>query len=180
MIRGIISPRREVEAHQVFGQPPGAPGAGLGFQLVDQIHDVEEAAPGPIADDGPCDGNGDVGLARACPADQHDVALLVQELPAREVTHKRLVDRRAVEGELLDLAGDGQLGDGDLVFDRSCLLLVDLGGQQVADHLLRFVLPPDGRGHQFVVGRPHAEELEVGHRGKDLGTLHHPALRSRS
>ena len=120
MIRGIISPRREVEAHQVFGQPPGAPGAGLGFQLVDQIHDVEEAAPGPIADDGPCDGNGDVGLARARPADQHDVALLVQELSTREVTHKRLVDRRAVEGELLDLAGDGQLGDGDLVFDRSC------------------------------------------------------------
>ena len=31
--------------------------------------------------DGPCDGNGDVSLARACPADQHEVALLVQELP---------------------------------------------------------------------------------------------------
>jgi hypothetical protein len=32
----------EVEAHQLFGQPPGATSAGLGFQLVDQIHDVEE------------------------------------------------------------------------------------------------------------------------------------------
>lgn len=47
MIRGIISPRREVEAHQVFGQ---APGAGFSLQLVDQVHDVEEAAPGPVAE----------------------------------------------------------------------------------------------------------------------------------
>jgi hypothetical protein len=129
MIRGIISLRREVEAHQVFGQPPGATSAGLGFQLVDQIHDVEEAAPGSVADDGPRNGDGDMGLARARPADQHDVTLLVQELPSCEITHQRLVDRRAVKSELFDLAGEGQLGDGDLVFDGSCLLLVDLGGQ---------------------------------------------------
>ena len=82
--------------------------------------------------------------------------------------------------ELLNLASDRQLGDGDLVFDRTRFLLIDLGSQQVADHLLGFVLSPDGCRHQFVVGRTHTEELEVGHRGKDLGAFHHPALRSRS
>jgi hypothetical protein len=65
MIRGIISPRREVEAHQVFGQAPCAAGAGLGFQRVDQIHAVEEAATGSVADDGASDADRDMGLARA-------------------------------------------------------------------------------------------------------------------
>jgi hypothetical protein len=70
--------------------------------------------------------------------------------------------------------------------------LVDPGGRQVADRLLRFVLPPDGRGHRFVAGRPHPEALAVGHRSrgeplaamgprtKASGAFHHPALRSRS
>jgi hypothetical protein len=65
MTRGIISPRREVKAHQVFGQAPCAAGAGPGFQLVDRVHDVEEAATGPVADDGASDADGDGGLARA-------------------------------------------------------------------------------------------------------------------
>jgi hypothetical protein len=84
------------------------------------------------------------------------------------------------KGELLDLAGERQLGDGDLVFDRPRLLLVDLGSQQVADDPLGLVLAPDGGGHQFVIGRTHAEELQVGHGGEDIGAFHQPALRSRS
>lgn len=74
MIRGIISPRREVEAHQVFGQAAGATGTGFSLQLVDQVHDVEEAATCPVAeraivrhwseDNGerPRDADGDVGV----------------------------------------------------------------------------------------------------------------------
>ena len=107
----------EVEAHQMFGQPSSAAGAGLRFQLVDQVHDVEEAATSSIADDRTRDGNGDVGLARACPANQHHVALLVQELSACQIAHQRLVDWRSIEGELFDLAGEGQFGDCGLVFD---------------------------------------------------------------
>jgi hypothetical protein len=41
-----------------------------------------------------------------------------------------------------------QLGNGELVFDRSRLLLVDLGGQQIADDALGFMLPLDGGRHQ--------------------------------
>ena len=66
----------EVEAHQVFGQAPGAPGAGFSRHLVDQVHDVKEAARGPVAGDSARDGDGDVDLALASPADQHHVALL--------------------------------------------------------------------------------------------------------
>jgi hypothetical protein len=36
--------------------------------------------------------------------------------------------------------GQRQLGDGDLILDRTRLLLADLGAQQIADHALRFVL----------------------------------------
>lgn len=47
-----------------------------------------------------------------------------------------LVDRRAVELEVGDILGEWQLGDGELVFDRPSLLLVDLGGEQIADDTL--------------------------------------------
>ena len=35
---------------------------------------------------------------------------------------------------------EGKLGNGELVFDRSCLLLADLGREQVADDALRLHL----------------------------------------
>ena len=54
------------------------------------------------------------------------------------------------------------------------LLLGELGGQQVAHHALRFVLPLHRGGDDLVVGRPHAEELELAHRGHDPASLHHP------
>ena len=58
----------EVEAHQMSGQSSSAVGAGLGVQLVDQIHDVEDAATGSLANDRPRDADGDLGLACAHPA----------------------------------------------------------------------------------------------------------------
>ena len=56
-----------------------AAGAGLGLEAVDQINDVEEAAAGASADAGSCDGDGQVALAGAGAADEHDVALLGEE-----------------------------------------------------------------------------------------------------
>lgn len=47
----------QVGAHQMFGQSPGAPGTSLGFQHVDQIPEVEEAAMGPVANDRTRDGD---------------------------------------------------------------------------------------------------------------------------
>jgi hypothetical protein len=120
------------------------------------------------------DADGDVGLAGAGAADQHEVALLSQEAAAGELPHEGLVDRRAVEDELVDLLGHRQPGDGDLVLDRAGLLLGELGGQEVADHPLGLVLPFHRGGDDLVVGGPHAEELEVAHGGHDRASLHHP------
>ena len=119
-------------------------------------------------------------LARAGAADQHDVALVGEEVAAGEVAHQGLVDRRAVEGEVVDILGQGQLGDGDLVLDRARLLLGDLGGQQVADDPLRLVLALHGGGDDLVEGGLHAVELQLAHGGQDLGAFHHTALLRRS
>jgi hypothetical protein len=48
----------------------------------------------------------------------------------------RFVDRRAVELEVVEVLGGRRFGDGELVFDRARLLLVDLGGEQIADEII--------------------------------------------
>lgn len=125
-------------------------------------------------------------LARAGAAHQHDVALMGQELAAAEVAHQTLVDRRPAKGELGEVLGQRQLGrdpmrsgshgtlDRHLVADRARLLLADLGLQQVADDLLRFVAALEGDLDDLVVGRLHPEQLQLAHGGEDLLTFHHP------
>ena len=99
-----------------------------------------------------------------------------QELAAGEVAHQRLIDRRSVEGEVVEILGQRQLGDGDLVFDRARLLLGDLGFEQIADDALRLVLTLYRGGDDLVEGGLHAEELEFAHGVEDLGAFHHMAL----
>ena len=66
-----------------------------------------------------------------------------EEVAAGEVAHQGLVDRDVVEGEVVDILCERQLGDGDLVLDRARLLLGDLGGEQVADDALRLRQAPE-------------------------------------
>ena len=99
----------EVHAVEMVGETALAFGAGLGFELVDEIDHVEEAAAGAAADAGAGDADGEVRLAGACAADRRQVALLGEEPAAGEVAHERLVDRRGVEGELVDFPGGGGL-----------------------------------------------------------------------
>src|SRR6202012_4307591 len=49
-----------------------------------------------------------------------------------------------------------QLCDGELILDRTSLLLVDLGIEQVADDALGFMLALDGGCHDLVEGSLHA------------------------
>ena len=72
----------------------------------------------------------------------------------------------------VDILGQRQLGDGDLVSDRPRLLLVDLGREQIADDALRLVLTLHRRGDDLVVGCPHAVELQFAHGSQDLGSFH--------
>ena len=63
------------------------------------------AAARAAAEAGPGDRDGEVGLAGAGAADQHDVALVGDELAACEVAHQGFVDRRAVKGEVVHVPG---------------------------------------------------------------------------
>ena len=57
------------------------------------------------------DGDRQMGLAGAGSADQHGVALLGEEGAAGEVANESLVDRRVLEGEVVDVLGERQLGE---------------------------------------------------------------------
>ena len=56
------------------------------------------------------------------------------------------------------------------------MLLGDLGGEQIANHVLGFVLALDGSGDDLVEGALHAVELQFAHGGQNLGTFHHRDL----
>jgi hypothetical protein len=71
-------------------------------------------------------------LACAGSPDQDDVALLGDEAAAGQIAHESLMDRRILEGEVVDVLGQRQLGDGELIFDRARLFLRDLGLQEIA------------------------------------------------
>src|SRR4029078_3025404 len=95
-------------------------------------------------------------LASSSSADQNDVALLGDEAAAGEIIDQGLVDRRDIELEVFDVLGEWELGDGELVLDRSRLLLADLGGEQIADDALGFVLALDRGRHDLFEGGIHA------------------------
>jgi hypothetical protein len=120
----------------MLGKPALTSVAGLDLEAVDKVDHIEEAATGTGSDAAPGDCDGQMSLASARAANQHEVALLGDEAAAGEIIDGRLVDRRSVELEVGDVLGKRQLGDGELVLDRPRLLLVDLGVEPVADNAL--------------------------------------------
>ena len=78
--------------------------------------------------------------------------------------------------EVGDVLGERQLGDRELVLDRACLLLGDLGLEQVAHDPLRLVLALQRRRHDLVEGAAHAEELQLAHEVEDPCPVHHLAF----
>src|SRR5690606_20424400 len=86
-------------------------------------------------------------FACAGATDEHNVALLGDEAAAGESVDERLIEWRAFELEVIEVLGQRQLGVSKLVLDRPRPLLVDLGAEQVADDVLRFVLTLDRSPH---------------------------------
>src|SRR5579863_2369235 len=114
----------------------------------------------------------------ACPssADKDDVALLSDEAAAGEIANQAFVDWRILEGEVVDVFGERQLGDRELVFDRARLLLGDLGLEQIADEALRLVFALERCCERLVIGVLHAVKLELAHQVEDFRSLHGHAL----
>jgi hypothetical protein len=134
----------EVHPGQMLGDTTLPSVAGLDLQAIDEIDHVEEAPAGTGSDAASGNGDGQMGLAGAGPANQDGIALLGDEAAAGEIIDQRLVDWCTLELEVLKVLGKRQLGYGELVLDRASLLLVDLGVEQVADNALGFVLALDG------------------------------------
>ena len=107
----------EVEAGQVIGHPPLAPGPRLAVEPIDQVHDVVEASSGAAADAGPGDRDGEMAFAGAGSADQDGVSLLVQKAAIRRLTHQRLVDGCASKLKAIEVLGQRQLGECHLILD---------------------------------------------------------------
>jgi hypothetical protein len=166
----------EVHAGEMLGEPALATVAGLGLEPVDEIDHVVEPAAGAATDAASGDGDRKMGLPCAGPADQDGIALLGNEVTIGEVTHERLVDRRALELEVVEVLGERQLGDGELILDRARLLLADLGGEQITNDALGLMLAFDSSGHDLIEGGLHAEELELAHEIEELGAFHQMVL----
>ena len=146
--------------------------SAFGLEPVDEIDDIEESATSSAANAGAGDRDGKMRFAGTGSADEDDVALLGDEIAVGEVAHQALIDGRAVEKEVVDILCERQLGDRQLIFDGSRLLLRDLGLEQIADEALRLVLAFDGCRKGLVVGAPHAIELEFVHHVENFGTFH--------
>ena len=131
-----------------------------------------EAAARALADAGARDGDGEMGLAGAGAADQHDVALGFEEAAHGEVADQGLVDRRGGEVEVGQLLGRRQPGGRHLVLDGARLLVGDLGLQQRTDDLLHRMAALEPVGEDVVIGGAHACELQRCHHRQHLMTLH--------
>jgi hypothetical protein len=53
--------------------------------------------------------------------------------------------------EVIEVLGERQFGDGELVFDRARLLLADFGVEQIADDALRFILALDSCSSEWLL-----------------------------
>lgn len=95
----------EVHAGQMIGEPALPSIAGLGLEPVDEIDHVVESESGAGANTASGDCDGKMRFAGAGPADQHGIALLGDEATAGEVIDERLVDRRILKLEAIEILG---------------------------------------------------------------------------
>ena len=103
----------------MFCEPALASVAGLALESVDQIDDVVEPAARAAANAASSNRDGQMGLAGTGAADQNSVASLGKEAAAGEIANERLVDRGAGELEVVEILGERQLGNSELVTDRT-------------------------------------------------------------
>jgi hypothetical protein len=111
----------EVHAGLVIGQAALTGVASLDLETIDEIDDVVKAATSAPSDAASGDRDGQVGLACAGTADQDSITRWDRKAPLAS-----LVDRRALELEVVEILGKRQFGDGEQVLDRAGLLLANL------------------------------------------------------
>src|SRR5208282_4263807 len=108
-------------------------GSLLLFELIDQVDQIEEASPGPGADDGRGDADAEMGFAGAGAADEDGVALGVEEGTGGELSNQALIHRCVGEDELVEVFENREPGAADAIADRSRLAMGVLGADQAGD-----------------------------------------------
>ena len=122
----------EVEAGQMIGDTALTTSARLRLELVHEIDNVKEATSRTAADASA--GRKAIAvwvLPVPVPPMSTTPALLLDEAPGGEVAHQRLIDVGGVE--VLDILGEREFGNGELVLDGARLFLVDLRREEIAD-----------------------------------------------
>lgn len=76
----------KVEPGEMIGNAALPSGARFGFESVDQVDDIEEAATCSVSNEGAGNGNRQMRFARTRPADQDNVALIGDKRATGEVT----------------------------------------------------------------------------------------------
>jgi len=129
----------EVEPGQIIGEPSLPASAGFALHSIDEIDDGVKAAARTTADARSRDGDRQMRFAGAGSADQYDIALFGKKGTACQIADQRLVDRRVGEVEVVDVFGQRQLGNRQLILNRAGLLLGDLGADRRRCALARAV-----------------------------------------
>ncbi len=73
---------------------------------------------------------------------------------AGEIAHQPFIDRRAFEGEVVDVLSLRKFGDRHLIFDRARMFFRDFRLEQIADNARRLMLPLDAGRHHLIIGQP--------------------------
>jgi len=165
-----------IQIQQAPREPPGAPFALLGIELIDQVHDAVEAHALALLDCSPAERGGQVRLAGARAADQHDVARAGEVFAGVELADLHLVDRRLLEGEAIQVARHREARQAQLVLVGARPTLGDLSLQELPE--------PARRGELLLAQRPqallqragHAPQAQDFHLFDQLGLHTHPPM----
>jgi hypothetical protein len=112
---------RRLRADQIIGEPSLPAGAGFALHSIDEIDDGVKAAARTTADARSRNGDRQMRFAGAGSADQYDIALFGKEGAACQIADRRFVDRRVGEVEVVDVFGQRQLGNRQLILiERAC------------------------------------------------------------
>ena len=97
----------KVHAGECVGEAPSTAIADLGLELIDEVHDIEEAPLEAVADTGARDTDHQMCLTGPGATDEHGIALLLEERAGGHLMHQRRIDRRLLEAKVTQLLGDG-------------------------------------------------------------------------
>src|SRR4051794_1736626 len=129
----------EIVAQQLLGQTATASGSLLLLELVDQIDEIEEAAPGAGADNGCGHCDAEMGLAGAGSADEDGVALGIKESAGGEFAYLAFIDWCIGKDEAVEILEHRELRTTDAIADGAGLPVGALGPDQAGNEGIELI-----------------------------------------